>query len=139
MTEQPSMAHLEVTHPGPQFDVVEAQAKLQRRLGAVGFPVSTERDFLNVFRMNSEATLSEWEEIRDRLPWKMWKRDHVHRLAADDPMSEDDRLEIKYELVDCLHFLLNMMIAAGFVSWHEVESFYYAKNRENISRSERGY
>lgn len=139
MTEQPSMAHLEVTHPGPEFDMLQTQATLQRRLGAVAYPVSTERDFLGVFRMNTEAIDSEWEEIRDRLPWKAWKSDHIRRLADDDLMPEDQRLEIKYELIDSLHFLLNMMIAAGFTSWHEVESFYWAKNRENLDRQERGY
>ena len=137
--DQPSMAHLEVTHPGPEFDVLEAQRRLQTLLGGWDVEAYEEAAFLGVFRMNSEATLSEWEEIRDRLPWKMWKRDHVERVANDDALADDARLEIKYELVDCLHFLLNMMIAAGFTSWHEVESFYYAKNRENISRSERGY
>ena len=136
--EQPSMAHLEVTHPVPQFDMLLTEAELQQRLRAWCEFATQEGTFLDVFRMNTEATLSEWEEIRDRLPWKAWKKDHRMRFIGNT-MPDDVRLEIKYELVDTLHFLLNMMIAAGFTSWHEVESFYYAKNRENLDRQERGY
>ena len=137
--EQPSMAHLEVVHPGPEFDVLQTQAALQRMLRSPDSAVGSEGGFLEVFRFNSEATLSEWEEIRDRLPWKAWKEDHRKRYRTLTELSDTDRLEIQYELIDCLHFLLNMMIAAGFTSWHEVESFYYAKNRENLDRQERGY
>lgn len=142
--EQPSMAHLEATHPGPEFDVLEAQYQLQRRIHAkAGLPyapiAATEAAFLASFRMNTEAMSSEWEEIRDRLPWKEWKAGHRARIADGALLADDERLEIKYELVDALHFLLNMMIRAGFTSWHEVESFYWAKNRENLDRQERGY
>jgi len=144
VTEQPSMAHLEVTHPGPEFDILMQQAALQARIAmerGTRFiaPAITEAEFLTCFRMNVEADANENAEILDRLPWKDWKTDHRNRIADGAALREDDRLEIKYELVDKLHFLLNMMIQAGFVSWHEVESFYYAKNKENFSRQERGY
>jgi|SRR6185436_18039509 len=144
MTEQPSMAHLEVTHPGPEFDVLQQQALLQARIyksmERPFQPISrTEAEFLECFRFNVEADGNENAEILDRLPWKEWKADHRQRVADGTPLTEDDRLEIKYELVDKLHFLLNMMIRAGFTSWHEVESFYYAKNKENFSRQDGGY
>ena len=144
MTEQPSMAHLEVSHPGPEFDILLTQEALQKRIHnemrKPYQPVAvTEEAFLESFRMNTEAMDAEWQEIFDRLPWKEWKADHRRRIADREHLSDDARLEIKYELVDALHFLLNLMIRAGFDSWHEVESFYWAKNRENHDRQERGY
>ena len=89
--------------------------------------------------MNMEALLSEAEEIRDRLPWKEWKAGHRERIRDGVELPEAERLEIKYELIDMLHFWLNMAIRAGFTSWHEVEAFYWAKNKENFDRQERGY
>lgn len=142
--EQPSMAHLEATHPGPEFDVLQQQMFLQARIFLEqgqrydGLCVS-QHDFLERFRSNMEAIASEAEEIRDRLPWKHWKWEHRTRVADRAPLSEDERLEIKYELVDMFHFMLNIMIGAGFTSWHEVESYYFAKNKENLDRQERGY
>lgn len=138
------MAHLEVTHPGPEFDVLHQQVMLQARImlenGKTWDPIATtQAEFLETFRMNVEADLNENAEILDRLPWKEWKSDHRARVADGVALSDADRLEIKYELVDKLHFLLNMMIRAGFTSWHEVESFYAAKNKENFDRQERGY
>ena len=144
MIEQPSMAHLELSHPGPEFDVLVAQEKLQRRIynemRQRYIPIAeTEAEFLETFRFNKEAMDAEWQEVLDRLPWKSWKANHRLRIADGEALPDDVRLEIKYELVDALHFLLNMMIRAGFDSWHEVESFYWAKNKENFDRQERGY
>lgn len=146
MSEQPSMAHLAVEEPPDDFDILHAQRDLQHRIKMEGgleydpeHKAHFEKDMLASFRFNVEAIDAEWEEIKDRLPWKAWKYEHRGRLAASKALSDDDRLEIKYELVDVLHFLVNMMISAGFRSWTEVESLYWAKNRENFDRQERGY
>ena len=138
------MKHLEPVHENT--DILDAQRSLQFLLSGYKAydysphkPAVTEGEMLASFRFNVEAIDSEWEEIRDRLPWKRWKEEHRARVADGAPLSDDERLEIKYELVDALHFLMNMMISAGFESWHEVESHYFAKNRENLDRQERGY
>lgn len=141
---QPSMAHLELEEPPEGFDVLKAQRRLQERIyesmDKDFKPVSeTEAEFLECFRFNTEADLAENEEIRDRLPWKEWKKEHRERIADGVPLLAEERLEIKYELIDKLHFWLNMAIRVGFTSWEEIETYYWAKNKENLNRQERSY
>lgn len=145
------MGHLR-TEPVPEdFDLIRAQKSLQEIFidkEGYDYPphvaAQTEVHMLSSFRFNEEAIQSEFEEIRDRLPWKAWKTNHRLRangnvLHGPAEMDEDMRFEIKFELVDILHFLANMMITAGFESWDEVERWYYAKNKENFRRQAEGY
>jgi len=53
-------------------------------------------------------------------------------------MSENDKKELKMELIDIQHFLFNMMLAAGMTT-EELFNFYFSKNLENRRRQENNY
>lgn len=114
-------------------------------------PLSAMKDF---FAWNSHAQVDEIHEAMDALGgihdgigsavWKPWKADH-HKTKAFSPdvmtfnnHTERDVKELKMELIDELHFLFNKMHAVGMTS-DELFNFYYAKNKENRDRQERGY
>ena len=71
--------------------------------------------------------------------WKKWKARYTE--AQSKPISEmspEDQLEIKFELVDIFHFVLNMVTGLGMTS-EELFKLYYLKNAENFARQDRGY
>lgn len=71
--------------------------------------------------------------------WKPWKSDHEKmRNTPISELSPEDQLEIKFELIDQLHFFLNKFMALGMSS-KEVFELYYLKNKENFARQERNY
>lgn len=72
---------------------------------------------------------NELEEVRDRLPWKHWSRYEGFVL---------NEREIKYELIDILHFLLDLFLVWGMTP-EEVMKMYIAKMQQNIERQNSGY
>lgn len=71
--------------------------------------------------------------------WKPWKSQHGERretLITD--LSPQDQLEIKFEMIDILHFVLNMFQVLGLTA-EEIFKLYYLKNAENFARQDRGY
>ncbi|URY13046.1 hypothetical protein [Shigella phage ESh24] len=71
--------------------------------------------------------------------WKPWKSQHGERretLITD--LSPQDQLEIKFEMIDILHFVLNMFQGLGLTA-EEIFKLYYLKNAENFARQDRGY
>ncbi|MBC8493090.1 MAG: dUTP diphosphatase [Chloroflexi bacterium] len=71
----------------------------------------------------------ELAELRDWLPWKHWRRYGSFQLNEE---------EIKYELIDILHFLLDLFLVWGMTP-EEVMRMYIAKMQQNIERQESGY
>ncbi len=71
--------------------------------------------------------------------WKPWKAQHAEfRNRRIDELSPEDQLEIKFEMIDILHFVLNMFHGLG-LSAEEIFKLYYLKNAENFARQDRGY
>ncbi|AWD90460.1 dUTP diphosphatase [Erwinia phage Cronus] len=71
--------------------------------------------------------------------WKKWKGRYVE--AQNKPISEmssEDQLEIKFELIDIMHFVFNMAIGLN-MSAEEMFKLYYLKNAENFARQDNGY
>lgn len=71
--------------------------------------------------------------------WKTWKASH--KQAGEKTLSDlspGELLELQYELVDCLKFLVNMMLAVG-MSAETMFNLFMAKTAENNNRLERGY
>ena len=71
--------------------------------------------------------------------WKPWKAQHAefrNRKIAD--LSHEDQLEIKFEMIDILHFVLNMFQGLGMTS-EEIFKLYFLKNKENFARQNHGY
>lgn len=71
--------------------------------------------------------------------WKPWKAQHAEfRNRRIDELPPEDQLEIKFEMIDILHFVLNMFHGLG-LSAEEIFKLYYLKNAENFARQDRGY
>ena len=71
--------------------------------------------------------------------WKPWKSQHGERretLITD--LSPQDQLEIKFEMIDILHFVLNMFQGLGLTA-EEIFKLYYLKNKHNFERQNNGY
>lgn len=71
--------------------------------------------------------------------WKPWKASHAEfSNRRIDELSPEDQLEIKFEMIDILHFMLNMFQGLN-MSAEEIFKLYYLKNAENFARQDRGY
>ena len=71
--------------------------------------------------------------------WKPWKSQHGERretLITD--LSPQDQLEIKFEMIDILYFVLNMFHGLGLTA-EEIFKLYYLKNKHNFERQDNGY
>jgi hypothetical protein len=73
--------------------------------------------------------MDEGSEVLNWTRWKHWKKYDVEKV---------NEVELKYELVDMLHFLLSLMLVWGMTA-EECFSMYVVKNRENHSRQKGGY
>lgn len=71
--------------------------------------------------------------------WKPWKKDFAkaEQMCLND-LSESDKLELMYEIIDIQHFLWNISWAVGLTP-ETFTNLYFAKNKENINRQKRGY
>lgn len=71
--------------------------------------------------------------------WKPWKAEHEEKFGKNiRDLSDKDQLEIKFEMIDILHFVLNMFHGLGMDA-EEIFKLYYLKNAENFARQDRGY
>lgn len=71
--------------------------------------------------------------------WKAWRAKNLEmRNTRLEDLSESDRREIFFEIIDLWHFFLNMNIALGLTS-EDIFEGYYIKNAENFARQDRGY
>lgn len=71
--------------------------------------------------------------------WKKWKARYQEAQAKPiSEMSPEDQLEIKFELVDIFHFVLNMVTGLNMTA-EELFKLYYLKNLENFKRQDNGY
>lgn len=157
--EDQRMDHLVLVSPDPGYDPLQSQVMLQVKIvrtkplarDQTG-PAETFGELVDRLRFNKEAYDMEHAEMLDRLPWKEWRTygglDPNHPASAQDgapaEMQDLDEFpdlvrELKFEAIDKLHFLINEMIALGFSDWDEVIRFFYAKQRENHARQDRGY
>lgn len=78
----------------------------------------------------TRALNHELMELEDWLPWKFWSKKHSSK--------EVDELELKYELIDIMHFLLSMFIIWDMTA-EEISTLYLTKHNENIRRQNDGY
>jgi hypothetical protein len=111
--------------------------EVQKTLGSV-------KDFID---FNEEAIRDEDREMANALGgerygsaiWKRWKAKHLEARATPfDSLTHEELLELQYEWIDKLHFLLNEAIAIKLTP-ELIFAMYFAKNRENIDRQKRGY
>lgn len=97
--------------------------------------------------MNEEAIRDEDRELQSALTgihtypncWKPWKAKHneaMERSLSD--LTEDELKELHMEWIDKLHFFMSEGIALGLTP-ELITNYYVSKNKENISRQQRGY
>jgi hypothetical protein len=83
---------------------------------------------IEYIRWNMLAIDDELAEVRKAISWKPWQH--------DDPYA--DRKEIVKECVDVLHFVANILCAAGATD-DELDAEYLAKMQKNADRQKKGY
>lgn len=83
---------------------------------------------IEYIRWNMLAIDDELAEVRKAISWKPWQH--------DDPYA--DRKEIVKECVDVLHFVANILCAAGATD-EELDAEYLAKMQKNADRQKNGY
>lgn len=85
-------------------------------------------ELIEYIRWNMLAIDDELAEVRKAISWKPWQH--------DEPYA--DRKEIIKECVDVLHFVANILCAAGATD-EELDSEYLAKMQKNADRQKNGY
>lgn len=130
-------------------DIYNLQADTQRNVYGYKFEEMSLRDIMNFWHMNNHSLIDEIHEATDALGgikdgggnaiWKKWKKryDEYGNIKFSD-LSESDKIECKFEIVDILHFFLNMGISIGMTP-EEMYNMYMAKNKENRERQKRNY
>lgn len=71
--------------------------------------------------------------------WKKWKsryEDAAGKNVSD--FTKEDQLEVKFEMIDIFHFVLNMFIGLN-MNAEEIFELYYLKNAENFKRQDNNY
>lgn len=142
--------HLELVRLDfPEWDrIFELQKKLQERLG-YDFQNMTLKEVVDFFLLNKHALEDELGELMDALGgihdgignsvWKRWKNNN--KLASEmtfNSLTDRDKLEILFEIVDAFHFMINFAIALGFTG-SDIASAYITKNIENHNRKDNNY
>jgi hypothetical protein len=113
---------------------LDATRKLQQTAYGVDYTVfhSDEpenlRALIEYIRWNMLAIDDELAEVRKAISWKPWQH--------DDPYA--DRHEILKECVDVLHFVANILCAAGATD-DELDLAYLNKMQLNADRQKKGY
>jgi hypothetical protein len=102
-------------------------------------------------KKNFDAILDEFRELLTSMggmsngskkasaAWKTWKSDHQKiRETEFESYSNEDRLEILFELIDIWHFMMNMFLGLN-MSAKDIYILYMIKNKENLRRYASGY
>lgn len=114
--------------------IMDKQNELQKRLGT-DFTQLNDEERAEFMRNHRGYLEDEIAEALYEMPfYKKWK-DYSGMTDIDKALAWD---KVKLELVDALHFFVNLLLAAGFTA-EEVLDMYLAKNSENHRRQDEGY
>lgn len=137
MSDNKSMQMVEIQRKrlvrewGPRHftNMLDEMMGMQKRFGSrfVKFGKLTMREKEKWTKEFVLCCYDELSEIINWVNWKHWKK-----------KKSVNKLEVKYEIIDLLHFLLSLMLVWDMTP-NEVFSMYIAKNRENHNRQKRGY
>ena len=130
-------------------DIMALQKDTQGNVYGWNFENLTLREIMNFWHVNTHSMIDEIHEATDALGgikdgggnaiWKYWKKDfsQYENMKFSD-LSESDKLECKFEIIDMLHFFMNYAISIGMTP-QEMYNMYMSKNKENRDRQVRGY
>lgn len=114
--------------------IMKKQAELQKRLGT-DFSNMTLEERASFMRNHRGYLADEVAEALYEMPhYKSWK-DYSN---MDEEATNVAWQKVRMELIDSLHFFINLMLCAGMTA-DEVYEMYMAKNSENHRRQDAGY
>lgn len=114
--------------------IMNTQKALQERLG-YNFETMTDEQRAAFMRDHRGYLADEVAEALYEMPfYKNWK----NYSDMTDEAKQDAWQKVKMELVDSLHFFVNLLLATGFTA-DELYKMYMAKNKENHRRQDQGY
>ena len=143
------LSRLEQVSPDTLGDILNLQADTQKNVYGYDFKNMSLRDVMSFWHMNTHAMIDEIHEATDALGgikdgngnaiWKRWKKSYSDfENKKFDDLSENDKIECKFEIVDMLHFFMNYAVSIGMTS-QEMYDMYMSKNLENRNRQKNGY
>lgn len=131
------------------LQTVLAQKLPERNIKPVD--IKTKGQLIDWLDRNFDAIMDEFRELKTSVGgmsngeksassvWKAWKADNSSQRASEiDSMSEEDRLEMVFEMIDIMHFVVNMLLALRIES-KDLYVLYMLKNLENARRYNAGY
>jgi len=130
-------------------DILNLQAETQKNVYGYNFEEMNLRQLMEFWHMNNHAIIDEIHEATDALGgiqdgsgnaiWKKWKSayDSYSDVKFSD-LSESDKIECKFEIVDMLHFFMNYAASIGMTA-QEMYNMYMSKNEENRRRQANNY
>jgi hypothetical protein len=130
-------------------DILNLQAETQKNVYGYDFENMTLREIMNFWHMNNHAMIDEIHEATDALGgikdgngnaiWKRWKNAYSsYDNLKFSELSDNDKLECKFEIVDMLHFFMNYAASIGMTP-KEMYNMYMSKNEENRRRQANNY
>ncbi len=130
-------------------DILNLQAETQRNVYGYNFDEMSLRDLMEFWHMNNHALIDEIHEATDALGgikdgngnaiWKRWKSAYsTYSDKCFSDLSESDKMECKFEIIDMLHFFMNYAASIGMTS-QEMYNMYMSKNEENRRRQANNY
>lgn len=131
------------------YQIYNVQRRNQTELYGHKYDGLSIKEIADMWLRNKHSLEDELGEMMDALggindgigsaSWKSWKKQHAEaeQITIED-LSQEDLKELKMEIVDAWHFMLNFSISIGMTA-DEIYNYFMSKNRENIARQERGY
>ena len=114
--------------------IMDTQKNFQERLG-FNFETMTDEQRAAFMRDHRGYLADEVAEALYEMPfYKSWK----DYSGLTEEAKQEAWAKVRMELVDALHFFVNLLLAAGF-SADELFKTYMAKNKENHRRQDEGY
>lgn len=115
-------------------EIMGKQLELQTRLGT-NFSTMTDEERAEFMRNHRGYLADELAEALYEMPnYKLWKDYSSMSVEAREAAWQ----KVRMELIDCLHFFVNLLLCAGMTA-DEVHYMYMAKNKENHRRQDDGY
>ena len=114
--------------------IMSKQLELQKRLGT-DFSNMSPQERADFMRNHRGYLADEVAEALYEMPfYKLWK--NYDNMSSEG--YEAAWQKVRMELIDCLHFFVNLLLCAGMTA-DEVYDMYMAKNKENHRRQDDGY
>ena len=121
--------------------IIQTQKKFQEDKFGIKFNSNDMKARVAYIREHSHNLQMELDELLDSLPFKSWKdytKKETRWSLFRDEYSEKEWLEIQYEWVDALHFLVNIGCMLE-IDANRAFELYVSKNGENYDRQKRRY